>query len=173
MSSCVASCCMCCPAAFIASATMVCSPMPAARLISRPPVSYCISPRPCLLPTRAITALQAAAFDPPSYADTAVPRCSSSRPSHALSAFVDLRAHRVRHDSSTLDHTKPRCPHFIKQCWTQCLLLWPPKTQRYGRHERQYTGRQRHAVATSLRHHRSVCCRHPACIRQRAAIKSP
>src|SRR5580658_1585431 len=102
MSSCVASCCTCCPAAFIASATMVCSPTPAARLISRSRVRYCISPRPYLLPTRAITAPQAAAFDPPSYVDTAVRQCLSSRPYLARSTSADRQLLRVHHEHPLL-----------------------------------------------------------------------
>ena len=47
-SSCAASCCTCCPPAFIASATMDCSPTPTARTTSPPLENYCINRHPSL-----------------------------------------------------------------------------------------------------------------------------
>src|ERR1017187_10576885 len=91
MSSCAASCCTCCPPAFIASATTACSPTPTASATSPPLASFCISRRPSLPPTSAAPGL-------PSCADTAAPRCSSSRPSRALSTSVARRVLRPHHD---------------------------------------------------------------------------
>ena len=90
---CAASCCMYCPAAFIASATMGCLPTPVASNTSPPLANCCISPHRCPLPTQAIPAPQAAALGPPSSASTAVRRCSSSRPSRQPITFGDRRQH--------------------------------------------------------------------------------
>jgi hypothetical protein len=81
---------------------MDCSPTPIAKAISRRRVKCFISQR-----TRVpLTTLRLSPATPPSgprsSAGTAVPRCSSSRPSHALSTFEDLRGHPAQHECSRL-----------------------------------------------------------------------
>src|ERR1017187_2807755 len=90
---------MSCPRAFIASVTTACSPPLAARPTSPPLVSCCISRRPGLPPT---AALITAVHDPPLCAGIAVPRCSSSRSSHAPNRSVRPRLHRSRHEHPPL-----------------------------------------------------------------------
>src|ERR1035441_957491 len=90
---------MSCPRAFIASVTTACSPTLAARPTSPPLVSCCISRRPGLPPT---AALIPAVHDPPLCAGIAVPRCSSSRSSHAPNRSVRPRLHRSRHEHPPL-----------------------------------------------------------------------
>src|ERR1019366_4987754 len=90
---------MSCPRAFIASVTTACSPTPAARPTSPPPVSCCIS-RPAGLAPAA--ALITAVHDPPLCAGIAVPRCSSTRSSHAPNRSVPPRLHRSRHEHPPL-----------------------------------------------------------------------
>jgi hypothetical protein len=75
---------------------MGCSLTPTVSATSPPLAIFCISPRQRLPlpPAMPITA----ASGPPSCADTVAPRCSSSRPSHALSTSEAHRAYRVHHD---------------------------------------------------------------------------
>src|SRR5882672_665529 len=99
---------MCCPPAFIASATMDCSPTPTAKPTSPPRASFCIS-RPLSLPPIPLPSTpEPALFGPPSCADTAVRRCSSSRPSPVRSTSADRRLHRVHHEHPSL--TPSICP---------------------------------------------------------------
>ena len=72
-----------------------CSPTPTASTTSRPLASCCISRHRRLPQIPAIDSADPAAPGPPSCADTAAPRCSSSRPSHALSTSVARRVHRI------------------------------------------------------------------------------
>jgi hypothetical protein len=64
----------------------------------RPLASCCISLRPRLAPNPARAAPITVTPDPPSCADTAAPRCSSSRPSRAPSTSADHRDHWGHHD---------------------------------------------------------------------------
>src|ERR1019366_6213641 len=88
---------MCCPRAFTASVIMDYSPTPSARSTSPPLASFCISRRRNLSQSRALAAPIMVPTGPPSCADTAALRCSSSRPSLALSTSAD-RQSRSRHD---------------------------------------------------------------------------
>src|ERR1039457_3198540 len=88
---------MSCPRAFTASVIMDYSPTPSARSTSPPLTSFCISRRRNLSQSRALAAPIMVPTGPPSCADTAALRCSSSRPSLALSTSAD-RQSRSRHD---------------------------------------------------------------------------
>lgn len=88
---------MCCPQAFIAFATMGYWLMPDAKRTSIPPASSYISGRRHLSQSRALAAPITVPTGPPSCAATAALRCSSSRPSLALSTSAGRRS-RSRHD---------------------------------------------------------------------------
>ena len=75
--------------------TMDCSPTPTASAISRPFVSFCISRR---LRRPPIRVLSTPVHGPPLCADTAAPRCSSSRPSLERNTSVDRRSLRGCHE---------------------------------------------------------------------------
>jgi len=77
---------------------MDCSPTPTASATSPPLENCCISRRPRLPQTPALTAPITVAPSPPSCADTAARRCSSSRPSRALSTSAARRVLRPHHD---------------------------------------------------------------------------
>src|SRR5208337_3855214 len=97
-----ASCCTCCPQAFIASVITGYWPMPGAKKTSTPRANYCTCRRQ-YQHTNPNSMPRIDPHRPPSFAVTAAPPCSSSRPSLALNTSAPDHSGRHHHEIEQLN----------------------------------------------------------------------